>query len=150
MAPDTPRPDADRLHKELAEPGALDPKARAIALAVVGISWAWAIFTIGQFMVSMLTTPAGEKQPSVADFTKHYGPWVIMATVLVPLIVAAVINWLRARKRYVLAKDDTYHSPGRNVLNGRRLPAKCSLDLRAGDLLEIRTPGGGGWGAPGP
>ena len=116
-APDTPRPDADRLHKELAEPGALEPKARAIALAIVGISWAWAIFTIGQFMVSMLTTPAGEKQPSVADFTKHYGPWVIMATVLVPLIVAAVINWLRAQKRYVLAKDDTYHSPGRNVVN---------------------------------
>jgi N-methylhydantoinase B len=35
---------------------------------------------------------------------------------------------------------------GRNTLNGRRLPAKASLDLRAGDLLEIRTPGGGGWG----
>jgi len=116
-APDTPRPDADRLHKELAEPGALDPKARAIALAIVGISWAWAIFTIGQFMVSMLTTAPGEKQPSVADFTKHYGPWVIMATVLVPLIVAAVINWLRARKRYVLAGEDTFHSPGRNVVN---------------------------------
>ena len=116
-APDTPRPDADRLHKELAEPGALEPMARAIALAIVGISWAWAIFTIGQFMVSMLTTPAGEKQPSVADFTKHYGPWVIFATVLVPLIVAAVINWLRARKQYVLAKEDSFHSPGRNVVN---------------------------------
>jgi N-methylhydantoinase B len=37
-------------------------------------------------------------------------------------------------------------SPGRNTLNGRRLPAKCSLDLHAGDVLEIRTPGGGGWG----
>ena len=24
--------------------------------------------------------------------------------------------------------------------------AKCSLDLHAGDVLEIRTPGGGGWG----
>ncbi len=36
---------------------------------------------------------------------------------------------------------------GANLLNGRRLPAKCSLDLRAGDVLEIRTPGGGGWGA---
>jgi N-methylhydantoinase B len=39
-------------------------------------------------------------------------------------------------------------TPGRNLLNGRRLPAKCSLDLRAGDVLEIRTPGGGGWGPP--
>jgi N-methylhydantoinase B len=37
-------------------------------------------------------------------------------------------------------------SPGRNLLNGRPLPAKCGLDVRAGDVLEIRTPGGGGWG----
>ena len=39
-------------------------------------------------------------------------------------------------------------SPGRNLLNGERLPAKVSLDLKAGDVLEIRTPGGGGWGRP--
>lgn len=37
---------------------------------------------------------------------------------------------------------------GENLLNGERLPAKCRRDLRAGDVLEIRTPGGGGWGAP--
>src|SRR5947209_4212743 len=67
-APATRRPDADVLHKELAEPGALEPKARAMALAVVGISWAWAIFTIGRFMVTMLTTAPGAKQPSVGDF----------------------------------------------------------------------------------
>ena len=35
---------------------------------------------------------------------------------------------------------------GANLLNGARLPAKVSLELRAGDVLEIRTPGGGGWG----
>ncbi|MGN6378279.1 MAG: hydantoinase B/oxoprolinase family protein [Gaiellales bacterium] len=41
-------------------------------------------------------------------------------------------------------------APGRNLLNGRQVPAKASLDLQAGDVLEIRTPGGGGWGrAPG-
>src|SRR4051812_40430356 len=45
-APDTPRPDADRLHKELAEPGAIEPRTRMIALAVVAIAWAWAIFNI--------------------------------------------------------------------------------------------------------
>lgn len=36
---------------------------------------------------------------------------------------------------------------GENLLNGERLPAKCRRELRAGDVLEIRTPGGGGWGA---
>jgi PAT family beta-lactamase induction signal transducer AmpG len=116
-APDTPRPDAGVLHKELAEPGALEPTARAIALAIVGVAWAWAIFSIGHFMVSMLTTAPGEKQPSVADFTKLYGPWIILATVIVPLIVAATINWLRSRHRYVLTAPDARHSSARTALN---------------------------------
>jgi N-methylhydantoinase B len=29
-----------------------------------------------------------------------------------------------------------------------RLPAKATLDLLPGDVLSIRSPGGGGWGAP--
>jgi N-methylhydantoinase B len=37
---------------------------------------------------------------------------------------------------------------GENRLNGRRAPAKASFELAPGDLLEIRTPGGGGWGPP--
>jgi N-methylhydantoinase B len=37
---------------------------------------------------------------------------------------------------------------GRNTLNGTAVPAKCRLELRAGDVLSIETPGGGGWGAP--
>jgi len=116
-APDTPRPDADRLHKELAEPGALEPKARAAALSIVALGWAWAIFTIARFMVSMLTTAPGEKQPSVADFTKYYGPWIIFATIIIPLIVAAVTNWLGSRRHYVLTASDNTHTPGRTALN---------------------------------
>jgi N-methylhydantoinase B len=37
---------------------------------------------------------------------------------------------------------------GENLLNGTPLPAKCRRQLQAGDVLEIRTPGGGGWGSP--
>lgn len=117
QAPDTERPDAEVLHKELDEPGALEPKARATALAIVGLSWAWAIFTLGRFMVSMLTTPPGAKQPSVADFTKEFGPWIIFAAVFVPLVVAAVINWLRSRKRYVLTRETATTSGGTSALN---------------------------------
>jgi N-methylhydantoinase B len=36
--------------------------------------------------------------------------------------------------------------PGRNLLNGVELPAFATLDLAAGDVLRIETPGGGGWG----
>jgi N-methylhydantoinase B len=44
--------------------------------------------------------------------------------------------------------------PGRNVLiradgTEQDLPGKASLDLKAGDTLSLRTPGGGGWGESG-
>jgi N-methylhydantoinase B len=35
---------------------------------------------------------------------------------------------------------------GRNLLNGEELPAKVTRTVRAGDVLRIETPGGGGWG----
>jgi len=137
-APDTPRPDADRLHKELAEPGAIEPRVRMIALAIVAIAWAWAIFNIGRFMVSMLV-PADPSapHPSVADFTKHYGPWIIFATVIVPLLVAAVLNWLKSRQRYVLTKDDSTHTPARTALNHLYVSLVAPLGELAGRL---------GWG----
>ncbi len=133
-APDTPRPDVGMLHKELSEPGALEPKARGIALAIVGVSWAWAIFTIGSFMISMLTTAPGEKQPSVADFTKHYAPWIIFATVIVPLIVASVTNYLRDRKRHVLTEEDKTHTSGRTALNHLYVALVAPLSELAGRL----------------
>ncbi len=38
-------------------------------------------------------------------------------------------------------------APGRNLLNGEPLPAKTDVDLAAGDVLRIETPGGGGYGS---
>jgi N-methylhydantoinase B len=35
---------------------------------------------------------------------------------------------------------------GRNLLNGQLIAAKCRVELSAGDVLTIETPGGGGWG----
>lgn len=37
-------------------------------------------------------------------------------------------------------------APGRNLLNGAALPAKCRRELQPGDVLTIETPGGGGYG----
>ncbi len=36
---------------------------------------------------------------------------------------------------------------GNNRLNGKALAAKVSTEVKAGDVLTIETPGGGGWGA---
>ena len=40
-------------------------------------------------------------------------------------------------------------SPGRDSVNGERIPPKSEGDLRPGDRLRIETPGGGGYGTPG-
>ena len=40
--------------------------------------------------------------------------------------------------------------PGRNILDGELLPAKCSLTVMAGQILSIETPGGGGAGVSQP
>jgi N-methylhydantoinase B len=37
-------------------------------------------------------------------------------------------------------------APGRTLVNGEEQPAKVTLPLRAGDLIRIETPGGGGFG----
>ena len=119
-APDSPRPDPGRLHGALSEPGALRPEYRAIALAVVGVSWTWAIGTILNFMAGMLSAaPAVPGAPvhSAGDFTKLYGPWIIAATVLVPLSVAAMTNWMSSQTRYVMTTPDDRHGAGRTAMN---------------------------------
>ncbi|MCW8987991.1 MAG: hydantoinase B/oxoprolinase family protein [Gammaproteobacteria bacterium] len=35
---------------------------------------------------------------------------------------------------------------GQNLLNGKALAPKICIDIKAGDCLTIKTPGGGGWG----
>lgn len=119
-APDSERPEPGRLHGALSEPGALQPQYRAIALAIVGISWIWAIGTILHFMIGMLNgAPAapGATPPSAGDFTKLYGPWIIAATVLVPLAVAATTNWMTQQSGFVLQVADTGHHPVRTAMN---------------------------------
>ena len=37
---------------------------------------------------------------------------------------------------------------GSNLLNGKILPGKCTVDMCVGDRLTIQSPGGGGWGTP--
>lgn len=37
--------------------------------------------------------------------------------------------------------------PGGDETRAERLPDKCTMELRAGDVLRMLTPGGGGWGA---
>ena len=61
---------------------------------------------------------------------------------------ATLLTERRLHKPWGL-KQGLQASSGRNRLNGKTLPPKCSLTLKAGDRLCIETPGGGGWGKKG-
>jgi len=138
FAPDTERPSKSALHESLLQPGEINFQTRAIALAVVGISWAWAIFEIAHFMVTMLAPlPPGGKRPSTADFMGHTGPWIVAATVLVPLAVAATMNWLKARHRSVQTVPDSLESGPRTATNHLYTALVAPLAELAGRL---------GWG----
>lgn len=116
-APDSPRPERRTLYGALSEPGSLKPRVRAALLAVVGASWLWAILRLITFAVSMLTPAPGGKAPSVADFTKTWGVLIIIATVFVPLAIAALANFLAKQPDKVLGAPDERIGAGRTVLN---------------------------------
>lgn len=117
-APDTQRPPSGVIEEGLEQAGEVSASVRYGALAVVGLCWIWAIITLGNFMVSMLRAQApGGKPPSVAEFTSHVGPWIIFATVFVPLIVAALVNWLKAHGRGVQHQTQKNVSGARSAMN---------------------------------
>lgn len=106
LAPDTPRTAIEREQTALRRAGAISPKLRAIGLAIVSAGWIWAIWTVGSFMVRVVTaSPDAPDAPNVGEFTREMGPLVVAATVILPSIVAAVFNWLKERKGYVLTSD---------------------------------------------
>lgn len=72
----------------------------------------------------------------------------------VQLLGAATVSLLTERRssRPAGARGGGPGAAGENVLvrDGveQPLPAKATFDVRAGDVISLRSPGGGGWGAP--
>ena len=62
-----------------------------------------------------------------------------------PCTVTLLTERRRHAPRGLAGGDDG--APGRNLLNDAPLPAKCRIALRAGDVVTIETPGGGGHGS---
>jgi N-methylhydantoinase B len=58
----------------------------------------------------------------------------------------SILSERRTRRPRGAAGGDDGAS-GRNSLNGRDLPAKVTVDVYAGDVIGIETPGGGGYGS---
>lgn len=102
----------------LREAGQVNPRTRMIALIGVGALWGWALITVGVFMVRSLANDPDARPDSVA-FISTMGPLVVVATVVIPALIAAWI--VQQEKR------------GTNLLNAPK-PAASSLE-RAGDHL---------------
>jgi N-methylhydantoinase B/oxoprolinase/acetone carboxylase alpha subunit len=46
------------------------------------------------------------------------------------------------------AVGENWLLPGGDESRAERLPDECTIQLNAGDVLRMLTPGGGGWGRP--
>ena len=46
------------------------------------------------------------------------------------------------------APGENWLLPGGDESRAQRLLDKCTVELKAGDVLRMLTPGGGGWGTP--
>ena len=64
---------------------------------------------------------------------------------------AASLSLLTDRRRHdpAGARGGEAGRRGENRLNDEVLPAKAGPELKAGDVITLRTPGGGGYGAGG-
>ncbi|TIX50331.1 AmpG family muropeptide MFS transporter [Alteraurantiacibacter aquimixticola] len=84
----------DELLLSLRKKGELHPSVRAKALAAVGLLWAVAIGVVLTFMYMSLAYPP-DQRPNPTEFTLSYGPWIIVATVVIPAFIA---GWLASQK----------------------------------------------------
>ena len=81
--------------RALRSAGELEPGVRNKALLFVGLLWAAAIGTVLTFMIMSLTA-APENRPNPTEFTLNFGPLIIVATIIVPGLIA---GWLAAQKK---------------------------------------------------
>ncbi|MBA4354891.1 MAG: MFS transporter [Novosphingobium sp.] len=94
--------DSDAL-AELRAPGQLAPRVRAMALGAVALLWGWALVTVFVFMVRSLGSEPADRPDSVA-FVANQGPLIVIATVVIPAIIAAWLVRLQRRGQGVLAQ----------------------------------------------
>ena len=63
------------------------------------------------------------------------------------VVEPCTVTLLTERRRHAPrgARGGGDGATGRNSLNGNALPAKCRMELQAGDVVTVETPGGGGY-----
>ncbi|MCH2486522.1 MAG: MFS transporter [Erythrobacter sp.] len=108
--------EGDEQVRALRRAGELAPAIRNRALGLVAVLWAGAIGIVLAFMV-MSMTYAPEDRPDPTAFTLNVGPWIIVATIILPALIA---GWLAAQKKqgkHLLAEDAPRASGGSYALD---------------------------------
>lgn len=88
----------------LRKAGQLDPRLRGWALIAVAILWGWALITVGVFMVQSLGSDPAARPDSVS-FISTMGPLIVIATVVIPAIIAAFLVRFERASKYLLSED---------------------------------------------
>ncbi len=101
FAPDTEAAIVKAENDELRQPGSLDPKIRSTALMMVGLLWGWALFTVIRFMIASLGSDP-DLRPDSVEFIKYQGPIIVIATVILPAIISAVLEYWRRTGKHVI------------------------------------------------
>lgn len=83
--------------------GQISPRIRAYALGAVGLLWGWALTTVGVFMVRSLSSDP-EARPDSVEFISTMGPLVVVATVVLPSLIAAFLVWQQRSGTNLLAE----------------------------------------------
>lgn len=83
--------------------GQIAPRIRAYALGAVALLWGWALVTVLDFMIrSLAATP--ETRPDSTEFVSQMGPLIVIATVVIPGLIAGWLEAMRKQGRFVLAE----------------------------------------------
>lgn len=90
FAPDTPRP-AEEQQTSSVWLRRVPQHYRQLSMAVILLAWGWALFTVIRFMALSLTS-VPELRPDSTEFLKYQGPVIVIATVVLPAIIAALLG----------------------------------------------------------
>lgn len=108
--------ESERQVRALREAGELTPGVRNRALALVGLLWAGAIGVVLAFMI-MSMTYAPENRPNPTEFTLSVGPWIIVATIILPALIAGWLASKKIRGEHILVKDEAPATGGAYALD---------------------------------
>jgi len=96
--------ESDLQVRALRQAGGIVPSVRYKALALVGLLWGGAIAVVLTFMIESLTS-APDARPDPTEFTTNWGPWIIVATIVLPALIAGWLASQRKRGANLLADD---------------------------------------------